>query len=326
MKPRRFCSHSSEQDITNLSLAQKAGANILSAAASCRIDSLESAGDASSPAAVEARCWEAPKGIDAEAHRYPHCLVWTPIPLLSWLCPYIGHVGLCDSEGRVLDFAGPFYVGIDSMLFDWPTRYIQLHLDDAQLEQTKSWDQARVERHMSEKGSSSACTNHVLWGADVATRVRSRDGLRGAVVRFRLLELPQLSGELPQPAQLWPRRVRASSPRLDRRRRRRAPLRFGQVRQLLGVCQNVGRELGHLDGGAPFNAPFQLVRAARGVGVGARHDQPALHLVVLSADCPGRAQPVGAAEAQPRWRFRRRNARPGCDAYSSWTQSAAAEL
>uniref|UniRef100_A0A7S4EVU1 Uncharacterized protein n=1 Tax=Chrysotila carterae TaxID=13221 RepID=A0A7S4EVU1_CHRCT len=196
MKPRRFCSHSSEQDITNLSLAQKAGANILSAAASCRIDSLESAGDASSPAAVEARCWEAPKGIDAEAHRYPHCLVWTPIPLLSWLCPYIGHVGLCDSEGRVLDFAGPFYVGIDSMLFDWPTRYIQLHLDDAQLEQTKSWDQAVFEVATDFEGQSydfvcwnchsflASFLNRLNYGPDVCARLLHGWTVAGVAARL----------------------------------------------------------------------------------------------------------------------------------------------
>jgi len=55
--------------------------------------------------------------------------VWTPIHPITWLCPYVGHVGLCDAEGRVHDFAGPYYIGLDAMAFGWPTRYVQLDCD-----------------------------------------------------------------------------------------------------------------------------------------------------------------------------------------------------
>ena len=67
--------------------------------------------------------------VDAERHRYPCCIVWTPIHPITWLCPYVGHVGLCDAEGRVHDFAGPYYIGLDAMAFGWPTRYVQLDCD-----------------------------------------------------------------------------------------------------------------------------------------------------------------------------------------------------
>ena len=63
--------------------------------------------------------------IDHAAHRYPCCLVWTPIHPLTWLCPYIGHVGLGDREGVIHDFAGR-HVGRDAMAFGWPARYLQL--------------------------------------------------------------------------------------------------------------------------------------------------------------------------------------------------------
>ena len=67
--------------------------------------------------------------VDADRHRYPCCIVWTPIHPITWLCPYVGHVGLCDAEGRVHDFAGPYYIGLDAMAFGWPTRYVQLDCD-----------------------------------------------------------------------------------------------------------------------------------------------------------------------------------------------------
>ena len=37
--------------------------------------------------------------IDVAAHRFPFCLVWSPIPLLTWFVPFIGHLGLADSKG-----------------------------------------------------------------------------------------------------------------------------------------------------------------------------------------------------------------------------------
>lgn len=57
------------------------------------------------------------------AERYPFCVVWTPIPLLSWIFPFIGHVGICDSVGRIHDFQGPYSIGVDDMLFGSPAKY-----------------------------------------------------------------------------------------------------------------------------------------------------------------------------------------------------------
>jgi hypothetical protein len=44
--------------------------------------------------------------IDYDLHRYPFCLVWTPIPLLTWIFPFIGHMGIATSQGIIRDFAG----------------------------------------------------------------------------------------------------------------------------------------------------------------------------------------------------------------------------
>ena len=63
--------------------------------------------------------------IDHARHVYPNCLVWTPIHPITWICPYVGHVGLCGPDGVVLDFAGK-RIGRGSMAFGWPARYVQL--------------------------------------------------------------------------------------------------------------------------------------------------------------------------------------------------------
>eukprot|EP00301_Raphidiophrys_heterophryoidea_P012563 c1916_g1_i1.p1 GENE.c1916_g1_i1~~c1916_g1_i1.p1 ORF type:complete len:192 (-),score=19.26 c1916_g1_i1:61-636(-) len=61
------------------------------------------------------------------SERYPFCIVWTPIPLLTWICPIIGHMGICDSRGVIYDFAGPYTIGEDDFAFGKTTRFLQLN-------------------------------------------------------------------------------------------------------------------------------------------------------------------------------------------------------
>ena len=70
------------------------------------------------------------KKISPQKNRYPYCIVWTPIPFLTYLIPSIGHAGIADSEGVIHDFAATFYVNIDDFSFGKPTKYFQLELND----------------------------------------------------------------------------------------------------------------------------------------------------------------------------------------------------
>lgn len=54
--------------------------------------------------------------IDSKRVRYPHCLVWTPIPVLTWLFPFIGHMGIARTDGVIRDFAGPYYVSVNMQI------------------------------------------------------------------------------------------------------------------------------------------------------------------------------------------------------------------
>ena len=49
--------------------------------------------------------------------------MWTPIPVISWLLPFVGHMGICTSKGVILDFAGPYFISVDSLAFGNPARY-----------------------------------------------------------------------------------------------------------------------------------------------------------------------------------------------------------
>lgn len=72
--------------------------------------------------------------INVEANRYPYCLVWTPLPLITALFPFIGHTGICTSSGIIHDFSGSYCVTVDSMGFGNPTKYVELDIEDG------NWD------------------------------------------------------------------------------------------------------------------------------------------------------------------------------------------
>ena len=55
--------------------------------------------------------------IDPDRARFPFCIVWTPLPLISWLLPFIGHTGIAMSDGVIHDFSGPYCITIDDLAF-----------------------------------------------------------------------------------------------------------------------------------------------------------------------------------------------------------------
>lgn len=38
------------------------------------------------------------------------CILWAPLPIISWFIPFLGHVLLTDSHGMIYDFRGSFQV------------------------------------------------------------------------------------------------------------------------------------------------------------------------------------------------------------------------
>uniref|UniRef100_A0A8C2F399 Transmembrane protein 222 n=2 Tax=Cyprinus carpio TaxID=7962 RepID=A0A8C2F399_CYPCA len=80
--------------------------------------------------------------IDPSISRYPYCIVWTPIPVLSWLFPFIGHMGICTSTGVIRDFAGPYFVSEDNMAFGRPTKYWMLDVSKVYASGSNVWDTA----------------------------------------------------------------------------------------------------------------------------------------------------------------------------------------
>jgi len=70
-------------------------------------------------------------------NRYPYCICWSPLCPLTIIMPFIGHMGIADSTGMTWDFAGPYHINREHMVFGRPTIYLQL---DPKKCQRKSWD------------------------------------------------------------------------------------------------------------------------------------------------------------------------------------------
>ena len=62
--------------------------------------------------------------IDVHRVKYPHSIVWTPIPLLTWLFPFVGHMGIARTDGVIRDFAGPYYVSVRCSSLSLMMRFI----------------------------------------------------------------------------------------------------------------------------------------------------------------------------------------------------------
>ena len=75
--------------------------------------------------------------VDASRDRYPACIVWSPLPPITWLLPFIGHTGICTEDGIINDFAGPYTIGKNRMAFGSPTRYLMLDPSEAR---DMDWD------------------------------------------------------------------------------------------------------------------------------------------------------------------------------------------
>ena len=48
--------------------------------------------------------------IDMDKDRYPLSITWTALPGITWFLPFIGHTGIACAQGKIYDFAGPYYI------------------------------------------------------------------------------------------------------------------------------------------------------------------------------------------------------------------------
>lgn len=79
--------------------------------------------------------------VDIELDRWPFCIVWTPLPVVTWFIPIIGHTGVANSRGIIYDFSDDFNVSVDNFSFGTPTKYYQFQIGQI-TNGPSAWDKA----------------------------------------------------------------------------------------------------------------------------------------------------------------------------------------
>ena len=79
-------------------------------------------------------------------------ILWSPLPVITWIIPFIGHLGIADSKGVASDFRGPYFVGDDGrMAFGAPTRSLKVDIGDLP-GGAERWDEAIQEANSVYRG------------------------------------------------------------------------------------------------------------------------------------------------------------------------------
>lgn len=69
----------------------------------------------------------------------PYAFLWSPIPFISTILPFIGHISVCSSNGTIHDFFSSKYISINQINYGSPYKYINLDLKENEM---REWDKA----------------------------------------------------------------------------------------------------------------------------------------------------------------------------------------
>lgn len=81
-----------------------------------------------------------------------YSILWSPIPIITWILPFVGHMGIADSKGVVYDFQGPYTIGKTTrpfMAFGPITRSFRVDVSSIDAQQ---WDESVYEANVVYKG------------------------------------------------------------------------------------------------------------------------------------------------------------------------------
>jgi hypothetical protein len=92
------------------------------------------------------------KSSAASSEDLSFTILWSPLPPITWLVPFIGHVGIANSRGIASDFQGPYFVGdTGRMAFGPPTRALKIDIGDLP-GGAQQWDDAIEEANQVYRG------------------------------------------------------------------------------------------------------------------------------------------------------------------------------
>uniref|UniRef100_A0A7S2DZ12 Transmembrane protein 222 n=1 Tax=Helicotheca tamesis TaxID=374047 RepID=A0A7S2DZ12_9STRA len=110
-------------------------------------------------------------------------ILWSPLPPITWLIPFIGHLGIATSDGTACDFQGPYFVGDSGrMAFGRPTRAVTIDVKDL-ADGPSRWDGAIQEANEEYRGRMhniccDNCHSHVAYALNRMEGLRGPFGIR----------------------------------------------------------------------------------------------------------------------------------------------------
>ena len=139
-------------------------------------------------------------------------ILWSPLPVITWILPFIGHMGIADSRGYSHDFQGPYFVGSNRkavMAFGPTTRYLKM--DIGQLSSAERWDEAIREADRVYAGRMhSACTevkavgiSFVLFSFDFSQSTFVLSQTFAATTVTRMLQRLSISCRMEEESGTW---------------------------------------------------------------------------------------------------------------------------
>jgi len=126
--------------------------------------------------------------LDVMNNRFPHAVVWGPLGPLTCCCPFVGHMGIADSQGRIHDFAGPYCIGVDNFMVGCVWRYAKVTNAD----KDPDWDAAleKADDIYREKVHDICCENcHHHTAVALANTGRPQFGCGGIISTWLLCAL-----------------------------------------------------------------------------------------------------------------------------------------
>lgn len=72
-------------------------------------------------------------------YKKPYTLLWSSIPFISTIFPFLGHISVCSSNGTIHDYFSSKYISIDQLNYGSPAKIINLQLNEGEMNE---WDKA----------------------------------------------------------------------------------------------------------------------------------------------------------------------------------------
>ena len=83
--------------------------------------------------------------VDPSKDHYPMCIIWSPIPMLSYFTPIIGHAGIVLSDGTINDFGASYYIHVKNK-FSHILRFVYISCSNFKEKQAQDsiWERCEV--------------------------------------------------------------------------------------------------------------------------------------------------------------------------------------